>query len=237
MTNRPVETPPSGSPTWYVITVGPRTEPAVNVITPPRRSALPRLGVVDDSTVSPALRAVGVGVVGEHVDRDRAEHVDRLALVDHERREVLQRRLDHADDDRGGRPQVALVGHLVRAPEHAGRRGGRRERDALIARDRGAPAGRTTRRADQRRAFAGRVAVVAQHVERDRHVDLGGDRVVAGVRRRGERLAQHADADLAGHLVAVGVAHRVGEADDPRFVVVRRSARAANCTLSPWIDA
>ena len=70
----------------------------------------------------PRTGPVGVAVVGEHVDRDRAEHLDGHPLVLDERRGVLQRRRDHADDDRCERPQVPLVGHLVRAPEHTGRR-------------------------------------------------------------------------------------------------------------------
>ena len=75
------------------------------------------------------------------------------------------------------------------------------------------------RRADERRPLAGRVAVVAQHVERDRHVDLGGGRVVAGERRRGDRFGQHPDGDLAGGLVPVAVVDHVGETIEHGVVV------------------
>ncbi len=84
----PVDTPPSMSDTWYLIVVTPTVVGAVNVITLPRLIAEPRVGAVDDTTVSglfdpsgseslmvTSFDPIAPDLDGERVvDRDRAVH-------------------------------------------------------------------------------------------------------------------------------------------------------------------
>ncbi len=128
----------------------------------------------------------------------------------------------------GGNTLITIVARAVRpwelvtsyvqlnTPE---RSDGRRVRHARVVGDDRRAAARTPRRAGDDRSLARRVGVVAQHVDRDRHVDIGGGSVVAGIRRGGNPLGQHPHRDLARGLVPVAVADRVGEPVDQRAVV------------------
>ncbi len=157
------------------------------------------------------IAAVGVDVVGEHVDRcgladlhgQRVEHRLRRLVGDH--------RLAHRHEDRRRRGQPTGVRHLVGAPERAGSALRRVVSDLTVCGDRRLAARGATGAADEGRSATRRVAVVAQHVDGHRHVDERERRVVAGERWLGQRFGQHGDRDVADHFVPVAVGDRVGE--------------------------
>ena len=177
---RPMLTPPLMSPTWNTIAVGPGAEPAVKVTSRPVAFGDPERRRRRRQNPQVSSRAVGVDGLAQEVDQRHRPDFDDHLLVTDDGGGVGDGRRQDVDHDVGAGPQTLAVGHLVAAVEHSGSARRRRERDAPVAGDVGCTASGTSGRPDDRRTFPGRVAVVAQHVDRHRDVHLGGRRVVAG---------------------------------------------------------
>ena len=169
--------------------------------------------------------AVGVGVVGEHVDRRRGGILENGRRVVHRRRRVV----DAGDRDRDGRGRAAVQG----VGERVRRRAGRCVavvRIRLIGQPRAAHGDddravrRIRRRPDQLQAAIW-IGVVRQHVDRGRRGVLGHSR---GVVDRDRRVVHAGDRDRDGRRRAA--VERVGEAvraAEVRGRLVRQAGAAA----------
>ncbi len=208
----PVDTPPSMSATWYLIVVTPAVVGAVNVITLPRLVAVPREGAVDDTTVSGLFDPSG----SESLLVTSFDPIAPTSTVS-----VSSTAIGGSLIRSGSRTEMMIdaparrstgVGDLVRAAERTDLIRRRVVADLGVGgHDRAATAG-TSGVPDECRPFAAGVTVVAQHVDRHGRVHERGRRVVAGVGRSGQGLAEDRHADVGGDLVVVPVGDRVREA-------------------------
>ena len=172
--------------------------------------------------------AVGVAVVGQHVEGGRAAlaggvHVgDRRDGVIDRVRGVVDR--GHRDADRrGGATPLAVgeaVGEAVGAVEVGVRRIGE---GAVGIGDNGAIGGPGRDRGAE--GIAVGVLVVGQHVDGNRRILVGGRRIVPGDGRRIRRL--HRDADRGGSAPPLAVRDAVGEAVGARKTGIGRVGEGA----------